>query len=61
MVVDRFTGNQITLFPYFNVIPKIGMGLPKTGGVSFYCDKLGKKIRPLKLLLSVAKANEKKI
>jgi len=36
--VDRFifNNNQMKLFPWFSVIPQIGIGLPKTG-VSFNC------------------------
>ena len=38
MVVDRFTfkTKEITLSPCFDLIPKTGVGLPKSG-VSFYC------------------------
>jgi len=39
MVVGGFTGtfkkNQITLYPCFTVIPKTGVGLPKTEGLVF--------------------------
>jgi len=41
MVFDsfKFKNNQTTLVPYSTIIPKTGVGLPKSG-VSFHCVQL---------------------